>query len=398
MTSHASPEIEQELPGNMTANSALGTLNLSNLMLHAQANGLNIAADIFPMVRDTRSGPLPQRSSTPCLSLNRLQSWKSLECLLVVGRILGGSPAVVRPLVNFFRFDGLGLVTMIISFPDLFVDFFLRFDLDDVGAVKLSVEKASTYIPIPSVVIQRHVSTVTILTVEVRDSVESRLASSLQGVEMRTRVRLNVAARTEGLRDMRSVGCGWMCTRRGRMRIDGRVVVREVGSLEAQMTLQDERALFPAVEGRTLIVDHQTKHRGPSVENLPRFVCKAEGSGSGPWIVVRSLRVPETGGLHGHDEETAGSNSKESRVVGFDSCNDYQKNDERCKKSEASNAQDSIVDGTRGDGFENGFEEWSAGGCTSRGWRDGMSNVGGRVAVRDDGGDIDGLEGQSTFA
>lgn len=70
---------------------------------------------------------------------------------------------------------------------------------------------------------------------------ESRLASSLQGVEMRTRVRLNVAARTEGLRDMRSVGCGWMCTRRGRMRIDGRVVVREVGSLEAQMTLQDER-------------------------------------------------------------------------------------------------------------------------------------------------------------
>lgn len=65
------------------------------------------------------------------------------RCLLVVGRILGGSPAVVRPLVNFFRFDGLGLVTMIISFPDLFVDFFLRFDLDDVGAVKLSVEKGN---------------------------------------------------------------------------------------------------------------------------------------------------------------------------------------------------------------------------------------------------------------
>ncbi|PBK89537.1 hypothetical protein ARMGADRAFT_1083523 [Armillaria gallica] len=61
------------------------------------------------------------------------------HCLLVVEHVLGGSPAVVRLLVDFFHLDGLGLVTAIISFLALFVDFVLPFDLDHDDGLKLSV-------------------------------------------------------------------------------------------------------------------------------------------------------------------------------------------------------------------------------------------------------------------
>ncbi|PBK89538.1 hypothetical protein ARMGADRAFT_324876 [Armillaria gallica] len=99
MTSRSSPELEQEPyrkygPNNSlpcpywprmfrTVSSALEIDNLADLH---HPNPLDIVADVSPMVGDTRSGSSPKRGSTLCLSLNRLQSWKSLHSASSGGR------------------------------------------------------------------------------------------------------------------------------------------------------------------------------------------------------------------------------------------------------------------------------------------------------------------------